>query len=92
MHRARKRFGQHFLTDPGVIDAMWISQPPSCSRADVPPQKISASSGWAIRASARMGDRLARRGGDLDHRFEPVLQDPAGNFDVGGHDLQTSGF
>ena len=21
-HRARKRFGQHFLTDPGVIDAI----------------------------------------------------------------------
>ena len=21
-HRARKRFGQHFLTDPGVVDAI----------------------------------------------------------------------
>src|SRR5438045_3804646 len=37
---------------PGVAVAMWIFQPDSARRMRVPPQRISASSGWARKARA----------------------------------------
>jgi len=39
---------------PRVAVAMWISQPRSRRRIMVPAQRISASSGWAIIASATL--------------------------------------
>src|SRR5256885_13431234 len=37
---------------PGVAVAMWIFQPDSARRMRVPPQRISASSGWARKERA----------------------------------------
>ena len=50
-HRERSTVPQ----SPGVAVAMWICQPSWESRASVPPQRISASSGWARRDRAMRG-------------------------------------
>ena len=62
-HRARKRFGQHFLTDAGVIDAIMRAVHPAA-------EDIGGGAGSGREANRR--DQLANTPASLDRGLEAV--------------------
>ncbi len=87
-HRARKRFGQHFLTDPGVIDA--IIQSIHATKQDVVVE-IGPGQGAITRTLARQAGHLHAI--ELDRDLAAKLRKQfAGNPDVTIHEADALTF